>query len=79
MEIQKVNNELESNIKVLTERLTKYQEHLNTNIIAVIKRLREEKKLVLSNIATINGAIQAYQGCQQMVKPDAELPLQDGA
>jgi len=79
METQKVTGEIESNIKELTEKLTKYQDHLNTNIIAVIKRLRNEKKLILNDIAIMTGAIQAYQVSQKIVTPANDAQVSVGA
>lgn len=67
MEMSKVNSELDVNIKALTDRLTQFQEHLNSKILPNIKQLRKDRDVLIKDIATLNGAIQAYQGCKTMV------------
>lgn len=75
METAKVNSELESNIKVLSERLTQYQDHLNAKIIPNIRELQKQKETLKSDIDMIKGAIQAYQGCQKVIS-DSKEPTQ---
>lgn len=71
METQKIEM-IDSQVKKLTEDLTKYQEHLTKNILPEIKKLREQKKAFITDIATMNGAIQAYQASSSLFKQPSE-------
>ncbi len=81
MEVQKVQNELDANLKVLTDKFTEMQDKLNKEIKPEIKRLKATEKELLNSIAIHYGAIQAYQGCKQIVKPAdaANEVIADGA
>jgi len=68
MEVSKVKVELDANIKALSDRYTELQGQLNSKVIATIKQLRQEKKLIEAELAKILGAIQAFNGCVQIVE-----------
>ena len=59
MEVQKLDGQLDSNIKELQDNLVKHQD--------AYKKLIKDKKVLMQNIAMISGAIQAYQGCKQII------------
>lgn len=67
MEVSKAKVEIDANIKALSDKHVELQTQVN-NKIAAIKQLRQEKKFYESELAKIFGAIQAFNGCKQIVE-----------
>ena len=68
MEVSKFKTEVEANIKALSDRHAELQGQLNSKVIATIKQLRQEKKLIEVELAKLVGAIQAFHGTVQIAE-----------
>ena len=75
MEVDKVVNEIDANIKVLTDRATQLKEHLDVKINPTIKQLVSDRKVILKDLAMIDGAIQAYAGSKKIVSPEVSTEV----